>query len=158
MSNVFNAAEIIDMGIEKEKKRRDFYAFVSTKFNQKKMKELFTRLKDWEAEHIKKFTAIRNSVEESEVVENYQGEFESYMKALVDDMLYNQVSAEKFSQHVKSPLEAIRYGMEFEKDAILFFRELLTYMSQTHKEKIEELINEEKMHLVYLAKIEKEYK
>ena len=29
MANLFNAAEVIDMGIEKEKKRRDFYGLVA---------------------------------------------------------------------------------------------------------------------------------
>ena len=157
MANVFNAAEVIDMGIEKEKKRRDFYAAVAAQFKQKEMNELFTRLRDWEAEHIKKFTDIRNSVEESEVIESYQGEFEAYMKALVDDMLYKQVSADGFSKYVKTPLDAIRYGMEFEKDAILFFRELLSYMTPAHTEKVEELIGEEKKHLVYLAELKKRY-
>ncbi len=157
MANVFNAAEVIDMCIEKEKKRRDFYAAVATQFKQKEMNELFTRLRDWEAEHIKKFTDIRNSVEESEVIESYQGEFEAYMKALVDDMLYKQVSADGFSKYVKTPLDAIRYGMEFEKDAILFFRELLSYMTSVHKEKVEELIDEEKKHLVYLAELKRKF-
>jgi rubrerythrin len=157
MANVFNAAEVIDMGIEKEKKRRDFYAAVATQFKQKEMNELFTRLRDWEAEHIKKFTEIRNSVEESEVIESYQGEFEAYMKALVDDMLYKQVSADGFSKYVKTPLDAIRYGMEFEKDAILFFRELLSYMTPEHKDKVEELIGEEKKHLVYLAELKRKF-
>lgn len=157
MANVFNAAEVIDMGVEKEKKRRDFYAAVAARFKEKEMHELFTRLSDWEAEHIRKFTDIRNSVEESEVIESYQGEFEAYMKALVDDMLYMQVSAAEFPKYVTTPLDAIRFGMEFEKDAILFFRELLSYMTPAHQDTIEELIGEEKKHLTYLAELKKKY-
>ena len=158
MANVFNAAEVIDMGIAKEKKRRDFYALTAKKFQQKDMKELFTQLKDWEGEHIKKFAEIRNSLEESEIMESYQGEFEAYIKSLVDDMQYKQVSAEKFSRYVKKPLDAISYGMGFEKDAILFFRELLSYMTPAHKEKVDSLIEEEKKHLVYLSELKRRYK
>lgn len=157
MANVFNAAEIIDMGIEKEKKRRDFYGLVATKFKQKDMKDLFTRLKDWEVTHIKKFTEIRISVEESEVVESYQGEFEAYMKAMVDDMLYKQVSPKEFSKNVKSSISAIRYGIGFEKDAILFFAELLKYMTPYHREKVQELIDEEKKHVAYLSELKRKY-
>jgi rubrerythrin len=157
MPNVFNAAEVIDLGIAKEKKRLDFYALVAEKFKQKEMKDLFGKLRDWEAQHIRKFTAIRDTVDESEVVESYQGELGAYMKALVDDMLYKQVTAAQFSKNVKDPLEAIKYGIGFEKDAILFFHELLRYMTPNHQEKIVELINEEKTHIVYLTLLKRKF-
>ena len=57
MANVFNAAEAIDMGIEKERKRRDFYGYAAQNFKEKDMVELFSHLRDWEDTHIKKFTA-----------------------------------------------------------------------------------------------------
>jgi len=158
MANVFNAAEVIDMGIEKEKKRRDFYGFAAAKFKEKDMKDLFARLRDWEEAHIHKFTEIRNTIEESEVIESYEGEFAAYLKATVDDLLYNQVSAEWFTENVTSQLSAINYGIGFEKDAILFFNELLKYMSEHHREKVQELINEEKKHLIYLAELKRKYK
>ncbi|MDP2912550.1 MAG: ferritin family protein [Candidatus Omnitrophota bacterium] len=157
MANVFNAAEVIDMGIEKEKKRRDFYALASRKFKDRKMKELFTRLTEWEEAHIKKFTDIRNSVEEYEIAESYQGEFESYIKSLVDDKLYKQVSPGQFGKSVKTPLQAIQYGIGFEKDAILFFGELIGYMPPIHVEKIKELIDEERKHLIYLSELKRKY-
>jgi rubrerythrin len=153
MANVFSAAEIIDMGIAKEKKRRDFYGYAADKFKEKDMKDLFSRLRDWEDEHIKKFTDIRKSTETYEVRESYQGEFAAYMKFVVDDMLYMQISAEWFAKNVKEPLIAIQYGIGFEKDAILFFSELLKYMMGPNKEKVEELISEEKKHLIYLSEL-----
>ena len=146
------------MGIAKEKKRRDFYGMVAKKFKDKKMQELFTQLRDWEEEHVNKFTGIRNSVEDSEVVESYQGEFEAYIKALVDDIQYKQVSSANFAKYVRNPLAAIKYGMGFERDAILFFGELMRHMTPSHQEKILELINEEKKHLIYLAKLKADYK
>jgi rubrerythrin len=157
MSTVFNAAEVIDMGIAKEKKRRDFYGYAAEKFKSKDMADLFSRLRDWEEAHIRKFTDIRNSVEESEAQETYEGEFALYVKATVDDILYRQVSPEWFSKNVKTGIEAIGYGIGFEKDAILFFNELLDRMSPHHREKIRDLINEEKKHLVYLAELKAKY-
>lgn len=157
MANVFNAAEVIDLGIEKERQRRDFYAYVAEKFKDKDMKELFTRLRDWEETHIKKFTQIRDSLEESEVTETYEGEFLSYLKATVDDILYKQISPEWFSKNVSASLVAIKYGIGFEKDAILFFNELLRYMNPNHEEKVQALIEEEKKHLLYLTELKKKY-
>ncbi len=157
MANVFSAAEIIDMGIVKERKRRDFYGYAADKFKEKDMKDLFSHLRDWEDEHVKRFTDIRKSNETYEVQESYQGEFAAYMKFVVDDILYNQVSARWFAKNVKEALAAIQYGIGFEKDAILFFLELLKYMMGPNKEKVEELIGEEKKHLIYLSELKAKY-
>lgn len=158
MSNVFNAAEVIDMGIEKEKKRRDFYGKVAVSFNDKDMKDLFSKLRDWEETHIKKFSEIRDSVVgDMEVTETYEGEFESYMKTLIDDKFYAQVSPAEFDKNVKKPIDAIRYGISFEKDAILFFGELLSYMSGENTDKVRKLIDEEKQHIIYLTELKRKY-
>lgn len=157
MSNVFNAAEIIDMGIEKEKKRRDFYGLVSEKFKDKELNSLFSRLRDWEDEHIKKFSEIRDEVKDTEITESYQGEFSAYIRAMVDDRLYSEVSPKGFAKKVKNPLDAIRLGIGFEKDAILFFNELMQYMAAHDKDKIGKLINEEKQHIIFLSELKKKY-
>jgi len=157
MANIFNAAEIIDMGIEKERKRRDFYARVSEEFSEKDLKKLFGDLSNWEEEHIKKFTEIRNSVADEEIAESYQGEFTAYIRSLVDDKLYSQVTSSSFAKNIKTPLDAIHWGMGFEKDAILFFNELIEYKPPQNKEKIRILINEEKKHIIYLSQLREKY-
>jgi len=157
MANVFSAAEIIDMAIVKEKKRRDFYGYAADQFKEKDMKDLFARLRDWEDEHVKRFGDIRKTTETYEVQESYQGEFAAYMKFVVDDMLYKQISAEWFAKNAKEPLAAIQYGIGFEKDAILFFSELLKYMMGPNREKVEALIGEEKKHLIYLSELKEKY-
>jgi rubrerythrin len=115
------------------------------------MKELFTKLRDWEETHIEKFTEIRNKVREPEATDAYPGELNDYIKAFVDDRLYNEVSPSSFSKNVKSALSAVQYGIGFEKDAILFFREVLTFMGTADRDTIQELIDEEKQHLIYLV-------
>ena len=157
MANIFNIAEVIDMGIEKEKKRRDFYGRVAESFKEADMKNLFSRLRDWEDEHIRKFEAIRDTVNIDESQESYEGELAEYMKALVDDTLYTQVSAKKFAENVKTPKIAIQYGIGFEKDSILFFDELLKYMEPPQTEKVRMLIEEEKKHIIYLTELKRSY-
>jgi rubrerythrin len=152
---VFDVAEIIDMGVEKEKRRRDFYGLVAEKIEQEDVKQLFLRLKDWEEAHIKKFSEIRESVQEPLTAEKYPGELQAYMGTLVDDKLYDSVSPDQFSNSVKDAHDAVRYAIEFEKDAILFFNELLQWMRSPSVEPIKMLIEEEKRHIVYLADLRK---
>ncbi|KPK97599.1 MAG: hypothetical protein AMJ95_08210 [Omnitrophica WOR_2 bacterium SM23_72] len=154
--NIFHISEVVDLGIEKEKRRRDFYDLVAKSFQEEAPKKLFLRLRDWEATHIKRFTEIKESLGEEKSAESYPGELSAYMRSLVDDKLYNQVEPKEFSQNVKTVLDAIQYGLGFEKDAILFFSELKGYTSDTHKEVIQQLIDEEKQHIIYLLNLRKE--
>jgi len=151
--NILSISEIVELGIEKEKKRRDFYGLCAEKFNDKNIKELFVKLRDWEEEHIRKFTEMRSSIKEPRETESYEGELNSYMQALLDDKLYNDVSPEKFSANVKAPLDAVSYGIGFEKDAIIFFDEISRYTVDARKDIVRELIEEEKRHIVYLARL-----
>ncbi|MFH1479557.1 MAG: ferritin family protein [Candidatus Omnitrophota bacterium] len=159
MSNLFNVAEVIDMGIEKEKRRRDFYALVAERFTNKDLKELFTKLKNWEEGHIKKFSGIKKNVEEIEATDKYPGELNDYINAMIDDTLYDQVLPDKFAKAVDTPLKAIDYGIGFEKDAILFFTELLRFtVSSSYKIEISKLIDEEKEHIIYLTTLKRKIK
>jgi len=152
--SVFNAKEIVQIGIEKEKKRRDFYAKAADFFADKHMmKELFSRLRDWEVEHVKKFTEIGEQIHDLPSTESYSGELEEYINTLVDDKLYNDVSDVEFTKNVKDPMTAIQFGIGFEKDAILLFVELQKYAEPGSGKVIEQLIKEEKQHIVYLMQL-----
>ncbi|MFC1704102.1 ferritin family protein [Candidatus Omnitrophota bacterium] len=155
MASVFKISEIVDMGIEKEKARRDFYNLVSERFEDQNLKDVFTKLRDWEKEHIVKFQEIKSSISEPDAAESYKGELSDFMKTLVDDKLYKEVSPESFSENVTSPLSAIDYGIGFEKDAVLFFATLSRFTQSAKAEVIKQLIEEEKQHIVYLSELKK---
>lgn len=157
MANLFKVVDVIDIGIEKEKTRRDFYARVAEQFDDGDVKDLFTRLRDWEEGHIKKFQLIRDRLGEPQGFESYPGELEAYIQAFVDDKLYTDVSAESFGDYIKTPKDAIQYGIGFEKDAILLFMELASKVQSEDKEAIMELIEEERQHIVYLIKLRRKY-
>jgi rubrerythrin len=155
MPKIFSTIEFANLGIEKEKKRRDFYALAATRLEDKEIKKLFLRLRDWEEEHIKKFTQIRDSIEESQPAESYPGELAGYMQNLVDDTLYNRVSAEAFAKNITTAISAVDYAIGFEKDAILFFLEMFSFLNSSQKSLVGTLINEEKQHIIYLAQLRK---
>jgi len=155
MVNVFSTGEVVDIGIEKEKARMKFYDQVASQFDEPEMKDLFTKLRDWENAHIRKFQSIREALKEPKVVESYPGEMDAYGQALVDDKLYTEVKPEAFSQYVKTPLDAINYGIQFEKDAIFFFQELSHFIKTAQNDAILQLIGEERQHIVYLIKLKR---
>ena len=157
MANILQPAEIVDIGIEKEKKRRDFYALAAEHFKEKKeLAELFGRLRDWEEEHIRKFQKIRDSVSRAQYTESYDGETEAYMDALVDSDLYGNITPQKFASLVTSPVDALQKGIGFEKDAILFFSSLARFIDAKNQEIVGKLIAEERQHLLYLFNMKKQ--
>ena len=157
MTNVLNVVDVVDIGIEKEKARRDFYERVAQQSDDEEMKKLFTQLRDWEETHVKKFQAIRGTLESSGIAESYPGELSAYMDSLVDEKLYAEVSPNSFGDNVKTPVDAINYGIGFEKDAILLFLELMRFVQADDKSAIEELMAEERQHVVSLIKLRKKF-
>ena len=155
--NVLKLIDAVDIGIEKEKARRDFYDLVSKSFDSGEVKALFERLRDWETGHIAKFESIKNNLDSHTASESYSGELAGYLNALVDDRLYEEVSPESFAGKVADPVEAIQYGIGFEKDAILLFQELIPFVQESSKEILQALIDEERQHIVYLMKLREKY-
>jgi len=157
MSTIFNMAEVVDIGIEKEKARRDFYRAAAEASPDGEVKELFARLAGWEDEHVRRFEEIRAGLDEQEPPESYPGEEVKYIQALVDDQLYRDTTPERTAAASTDPRAAIDRGIEFEKDAVLFFRSLGLFLSPDRREIIERLVKEEKEHLVYLLELRKNY-
>ncbi len=157
MANILQPAEIVEIGIEKEKKRREFYAIAADHFkDNKELAELFAQLRDWEDEHIKKFTEIRDHVSKAQYAESYPGETEAYMKALIESELYDEVTPDAFAAKVKNPADALDMGIRFEKDAILFFNGLTRFVDEKSKEICSTLVEEEQQHMLYLFNKKKE--
>ena len=157
MSNILQPAEIVDIGIEKEKKRREFYGLAAERFSDKKeLAELFERLRDWEDEHVRKFQEIRDGLTMGEYTESYPGETEAYMQAIVDNELYSMITPDRFGELVKTEFDALDIGIGFEKDAILFFSGLALYLGEKEREVVTELMKEERQHMLYLFNLKKE--
>jgi rubrerythrin len=155
--SVLKPAEIVEIGIEKEKKRRDFYALAAEQFEDNDpLAELFIKLRDWEGEHIRKFKEIRSKISGGGYAEDYPGEMEGYMDALVNSHLYAHIKPEDFAKSITTPAQALDRGIAFEKDAILFFSGLSRFLDESFGEIIKQLIDEERQHMVYLAKLKKE--
>ncbi len=153
---ILQPSDIVDIGIEKEIKRRDFYALAAEQFSDNAdLARLFGQLRDWEEAHIKKFERIREEVKGGNYAESYSGEIHEYMAAVVNGDLYKNLDAESFALNIKTPEAALDAGIGFEKDAILFFGGLANFVDPKAREVIKELIAEEQMHMLQLFEMKK---
>jgi len=154
---LFRAAEMMDIAVEKEKRRRDFYHAAAEQFTDQRLRNLFSHLEKWEETHVAKLQQLREHVEDSSVHESYPGEYRAYVDTLIDQRIYEKTSLEQFQHDTRTPREAIERAIGFEKDSILFFQELARFVSSEGEKTVRQLIEEEKHHIVELVSRRADY-
>jgi rubrerythrin len=153
MAVVFSAREVIEAAVEKEKKRKQFYAKVSELSTQQDMKDLFQFLMEEEGRHVAAFSQILDRLPKEDRQVEYNEDMEAYMDSVIDDRLYSRMDSEEFVQKAIEEKDVFRLAIGFEKDAILYFREFLPYLSESDGKIVEALIEQEKGHIRKLAAV-----
>ncbi len=157
MTTVFTAREIAEAAVEKEMKRRDFYANVTKLSTNPEMTRLFEFLTAEEDRHVATFVKIRDGVPVEEVrPEEYDADMEAYMDSVVEDRLYSKIGSEDFVQKAIDAKDVFRLAIALEKDAILFFWEFLPYVNDMDKKVVRTLMDEEKGHIRMLWKLKQQ--
>jgi rubrerythrin len=157
MTVLFTARDVAEAAVEKEKQRRQFYAAVTEQATDPKMKKLFEFLTEEEDRHVAAFEQIRDGIsKDAPPLPEYAEDMDAYMDSMIDDRLYSDVDSAEFVKGAVESKDAIRMAIGFEKDAILYFREFLPYLSEDDQQVVQGLIDEEKGHIRMLGKLKKE--
>jgi rubrerythrin len=156
MTILFSVREIAEAAVEKEKRRRAFFAKVCELSTDATMKDLFQFLTDEEDKHVAVFTQLRDSLPQENRTEEYDEEMDAYMDSVIDDRLYSKVDSAEFVEKAISSKNVFQLAIGFEKDAILYFREFLPFLTEADREIVVGLIEEEKGHIRRLAKVQKQ--
>jgi rubrerythrin len=154
MANLFTANEIVELGVQIEKNGYAFYAAVAKLKQDEKPRSIFTYLAEQEQEHVRAFEGILKNLEEADEPETYPGEYAAYLKALAEEHVFTKPNnGATIAKSVKTPLEAIKLAIGFEKDSILFYYEMKNIVSENSRPTIDELIEQEQTHLRQLTAI-----
>lgn len=156
MAIIFSAREIAEAAVEKEKRRKAFYAKVCELSTDQTMRDLFQFLTDEEDKHVAAFTKLRDSLPPENHTEEYDEEMDAYMDSVVDDRLYSKIDSAEFVKEAINTKNVFQLAIGFEKDAILYFREFLPFLTDADREIVEGLIEEEKGHIRKLADVQKQ--
>ena len=153
MSNEFSIQEVIEIVIEIEKNGAAFYGALAKSEDIDRLRELYIYLSREERQHIIRFQEILASVGGYQVSEAYYAtQYMGYMKALADERVFkSDVSATEAADGAKSPREAVDIAIGFEKESILFLKELSELIAESDTEVIQKLLDEEREHLKRLS-------
>ena len=154
MSNIFSAAEVVEMGIKIEENGKSFYNTVAKKSKNKDAQQAFELLAGEEENHIKRFEAILSQVKKYEPPEAYTEDYFSYIKSLSSEYVFTgKDKGEEIAEAAKTDKEAVELGIGFEKQSILFYEEMKKFVLEGEQKIVNKLLEEEKGHLRKLSEL-----
>lgn len=148
----FNGEEIIRLAVEIENQGQKFYEIAAAKVDDPEVKAIFEFLAKEESQHIVDFKSLGEKLPgDFTPNESYVGEYGDYIKALIDNHIFNHNNIDKFVNNITVAREALAVAFRFEKDSILIFQELYNVVDENGKKIIGKLIEQEKQHIRKLA-------
>ena len=153
MSIFFSIREVVEMAISTEKSGRAFYQTASKLAREKSLEELFRYLAEEEGKHLQTFQGFYDTLKEGPETTPYNWEeAKLYLKALVDSRFFTRPDqAINLAKEAKSEQEAINSAINFEKDTLLFFYEMLEVIKLGDRNLVKKIIEEEKKHIRRLS-------
>lgn len=136
---------VIKGAIDLEINGRSFFEHAAEKTNNKLGKKMFTKLAKDEIEHLHTFSRLFTSMTGNEDWKNYVSQQEKNKSSLIEGL--KERLKTKAKEERASDLEAIRIGMELEKNAIDFFSKSAQETGdQKAKEIFLRIADEERLH------------
>ncbi|SFG58667.1 Rubrerythrin [Desulfotomaculum arcticum] len=148
----FSGDEIIKLAVEIEKQGQKFYEISAQQVDDPEVRKIFELLAGEEDKHITDFAKLGEKLPHDFTPnESYLGEYGNYVKALIDNHVFNHANIEKLAAKATVAREALAIAFRFEKDSILIFQELYNMVDAAGKEMLAGLIEQEKQHIRKLA-------
>lgn len=148
----FSGDEIIKLAVEIEKQGQQFYEISAQQVDDPEVRKIFELLAGEEDKHITDFVKLGAKLPHDFTPnESYLGEYGNYVKALIDNHVFNHANIEKLAVKATVAREALAIALRFEKDSILIFQELYNMVGAAGKEMLAGLIEQEKQHIRKLA-------
>ncbi|MCL6611345.1 MAG: ferritin family protein [Peptococcaceae bacterium] len=153
----FSGEEIIKLATEIEKAGKAFYDAAAEKVGDPEISALFKALGGEEERHLADFQALGRKLQEASFTpnESYAGEYGEYLKAIIDNHVFNINNVDGLVGGVVVAREALAIALRFEKDSIMIFQEFDKLVNDSGREIVQRLIEQEKEHIRVLARLNK---
>lgn len=153
----FNADEVFKMAEQLERNGAKFYRDAAEGMPEGAEKKMLLDLADMEVQHEKVFTALHAELsgdEKEELIFDPEGMAAQYLKALADTRVFYEKTIDTSSMK-----EILKEALLAEKDSIVFYlgmKELVP--GDLGKKRLDDIINEEMMHIRIIGNKLREFK
>lgn len=144
----FTIREALEQAVQTERLGYRFYTSMAEKFKTDGgLTKLFSTLAEKELRHEQTYTELKETVGDAEP-EGWD-EVSRYLRAIVESEFFLGTKKSLPSmEHIKSVADAVDFAIGFEKETLLYFYGVRDVVKE--KELVEEVINEEKSHVMWL--------
>ncbi|MFA5352850.1 MAG: ferritin family protein [Thermodesulfovibrionales bacterium] len=146
----FTVREVVEQAVQTERLGNQFYTAMAERFSdgQEEIHKLFTTLAAKELTHEKTFGELREIIGDAEP-EGWD-EASQYLRAIVESEFFLGAGKSLPSmERIQSAEDAVNFALGFEKETLLYFYEVMKLVKE--KEIVEEIVNEEKSHIMWLS-------
>jgi len=146
----FTIYEVIEQAVQTEKLGYQFYTTMAQRFkDEERLRSLFETLAEKEIRHEKTFRELLEIVGDKEP-EGWE-DISAYMRAIVESEFFlGKGKSLPSMEDIKSIDDAVRFAIGFEKETLLYFHGIRDAVKE--KEIVDEIINEEKSHIMWLTR------
>lgn len=145
----YSINELVEFAVQIEKDGNAFYKEQVLKSKNPEAKKIFEYLADQENQHMQKYQNLLEQIDQTvNVGSTYSDDYYNYLQAIVQNVVFN-----KEEPQVADDIEVVDYAIGKEKDSILFYREMLAFVSEKYAGIIQSIIEEEQYHIVQLLNI-----
>jgi len=154
--NRFSVSEVVEQAVRTEHLGYEFYLEMAEKFEKEnqKLSGLFRTLAAKEQEHEQRYRQLHEAVGEEEP-EGWE-DVSEYMRAFAESEFFlgaGEKALLKMKQ-VDTMADAVDFAINFEKETLLYFLGLRDTVQQ--KDVVDEIIIEERSHIMWLNKFKRE--
>ena len=150
----YSIREIVEMAIQTEWLGLEFYNQMLGKFAHiPDLNALFSTLAKMEKNHVEIFTSLLDKVPAGAVAPEGWDEAEHYFRAVVESEFFlGTEKALPAMANMDDPAQAVGFALQFEKETLLYYIGLEGSLTGAHKGLLNEIIKEEKSHIVWLSR------
>jgi len=149
---VVNVSDLLNMAVKDEETGIAFYTALAETTSNEEVKKTLQSIAKQEEFHRERFQKMLNNVGDYRPREEYEGQYENYLDALLSSRAFPtpEAAAEK-AKSLNDDEAAIEIATELERATCLFLESVKTYLDEKATPYIEDVVAEERKHLVDLT-------
>ena len=153
---IFTGDEIFRISIELEKKGEEFYEALAEKAGNQKVATLCKDLAAQEQQHARLFEELRVKTTSRAASRPLSWDELHFAQMLVEERVMPDPDEAREVVDKEGLAAALTMAIQFEKDSVLFFQELLPAVDEQDRQAVSAIVEQEKQHAEKLAKVKRE--
>lgn len=154
--SLLSASEVVQFAVRIEENGYNFYQRFADTLKSASEKEIFSYLAGEEAKHIKIFENMMEIADKFELPTSYPDEYFAYLQAYADNLIFTKDRMEKEIAKITNSKDACEFGIRRELDSILYYQEIKPFVPKNERNRIDDIITEERKHFLKLSDLKKE--